>query len=250
LSAGYRKGEMISSKTGLIYTYAIYLIGKQDYNIDSFTLRKIVAKWYFMTALTARYSSSPETKMERDLNNLRNLRTAAEFIDYLDSTIKDTLTDDFWSITLPNNLATTSARGPSLFAYYASLNLLDAQGLFSNIKISELLEAGLKANKSALERHHLYPKAYLERIGISEQRDQNQIANYALVEWSTNIAINDTSPEEYFDKYSRMFTNDEMQKMMHFHALPCGWEKMDYFEFLANRRRLIAGLIHEGFEKL
>jgi hypothetical protein len=250
LSAGYRKGEMISSKIGLIYSYAIYLIGKQDYGIESFQLRNVIAKWYFMTALTARYSASPETKMEQDLNNLRDLNTTTEFIEYLNSTVEDTLTDDFWNITLPNNLATTSARGPSLFAYYASLNLLDAQGLFSNIKVSELLEAGIRAKKSALERHHLFPKAHLERIGISEQRDQNQIVNYALVEWSTNIAISDASPDEYFKQYCNLFTSDKIKEMMHYHALPNGWGKMEYFEFLVTRRRLIAGVIREGYEKL
>ena len=40
-----------------------------------------------------------------------------------------------------------------------------------------------------MERHHLFPRAYLQRLGYSSTRDRNQIANYALVEWKDNIDI-------------------------------------------------------------
>ena len=62
------------------------------------------------------------------------------------------------------------------------MNLLDARVLFSKMKVSELLDPAMKARKSAIERHHLFPKGYLAKLGIKELRDTNQIANYALVE--------------------------------------------------------------------
>ena len=34
-----------------------------------------------------------------------------------------------------------------------------ANGLFSKLKVSDLLQEGLRSKKSALERHHLFPKA-------------------------------------------------------------------------------------------
>jgi hypothetical protein len=37
---------------------------------------------------------------------------------------------------------------------------------------------------------------------------------------------------------------------MQWHALPDGWEKMEYQEFLGRRRVLIAGVIRKGVEKL
>jgi hypothetical protein len=48
-----------------------------------------------------------------------------------------------------------------------------------------------------LERHHLFPVAYLRKQGINDQREYNQIANYAIVEWGDNSAIADSSPEVY-----------------------------------------------------
>ena len=250
VSAGYRRGDIISSETGLLYCYAMYLIGKNDYKVDPFKLRTTMSKWFFMTSLTARYSYSPEGQMEQDLNNLRDVKSADDFLSYLNRVIDDLMTDDFWNIRIPNDLATTSARSPSLFAYYASLNLLGAKGLFSNIKISELLESGIRSKKSPLERHHLFPKKYLDRIGIVERRDQNQIANYALVEWADNIKISDSPPSEYFKKYAKRFSNWQLKKMMKMHALPDGWHKMKFDKFLPLRRKLIANIIKRAFHKL
>jgi hypothetical protein len=42
----------------------------------------------------------------------------------------------------------------------------------------------------------------------------------------------------------------DLKRMMHLHALPAGWESMDYREFLDKRRRGIAAVIREGFKKL
>jgi len=115
---------------------------------------------------------------------------------------------------------------------------------------SELLDPALKAKKSATERHHLFPKVYLKTLGITEVRETNQVANYALVEWDDNISISDKAPSEYFPLYAQRFDPDELLKMMEWHALPNGWENMDYPGFLMERRKLISKVIMKEFEKL
>ncbi len=81
LSAGYVSDQLISSQNGLMYAYVFYLIGKYDYDIDHQRLRKLISKWFFMTALTSRYSGSFETVMEQDLNRLRDIKTGEEYIE-------------------------------------------------------------------------------------------------------------------------------------------------------------------------
>jgi hypothetical protein len=248
--AGFRGSSMISSQVAFLYSYSMFLIGKCDFQIDFYELRNIISRWFFMTSMTARYSASPETSMEADLARLRSANDADDFIRTLDQIIKDTLTEDFWNITLPNELATSSARSPSLFAYYAALNLLDARVLFSKMKVSELLDPALRAKKSAIERHHLSPKNYLKNQGITEIRDTNQIANYALVEWADNIDISDMPPSEYLPKYAIRFSKTELEEMFYWHALPEAWERMSYDNFLTARRKAIAKVIRDGFKKL
>lgn len=251
MRAGFRSAKMISSNVALLYSYAMFLIGKRDFQLKSHELRSVIARWFFMTSLTGRYTGSPETVMEADFAHLRTISDSTGFVKTLDQIITDTLTEDFWNITLPNNLATTSARSPPLFAYYASLSLLDARVLFSEMRVAELLDPTLHARKSAIERHHLFPKNYLKKLGITEIRDTNQIANYALVEWSDNIDISDLSPAEYFPQYMARLSDDKIKKeMCYWHALPDGWAEMDYNDFLSVRRKAIANMIRDGFKML
>lgn len=203
-----------------------------------------------MTALTARYSASPESAMEQDLARLRDAADSQAFLGLLDGIVRTTFTEDYWSITLPAELATSAARSPALYVYNAALNLLDARALFSKVKIAELLDPGLRPLKSPVERHHLFPKAYLERSGIAERRLTNQIANFAWLEWADNIDVRDTPPKDYVPKLSRRFGQKEVEEFSYWHALPPGWEVMDYGDFLEARRPLIARVIRDGFETL
>lgn len=247
MRAGFRSSAMITSDIGVMYAYAIYLIGKHEYGVESSRLRNVMARWFFMTSMTGRYTGSPETIMDADLARLRGVTDADGFIQTLDRIIEGELTNDFWNITLPNNLETSAARTPSLFAYYAALNLLNARALFSHMRISELLDPTLKGNRSSIERHHLFPKAYLNRLGYEDVRDVNQAANYALVEWDDNVRIADQPPSYYFPKYAERFTRKELEDMMWWHALPDRWYDMDYPTFLAQRRACMAEVTRRGF---
>jgi len=203
-----------------------------------------------MTTLTMRYSATPEGQMEEDLNRLRGISSRDEFVRLLDGIVKDTLTEDFWNITLPNDLATSSARSPALFAYNAALNLLGARVLFSKLKVSELLDPTIRAKKAPVERHHLFPKGYLKKVGIKDNKDINQIANFAYVEWQINIDIQDDPPPRYVPQHLKPYSVQELEKMSYWHALPKDWEHMDYLEFLGKRRKLIAQVVRDGFAEL
>lgn len=248
--AGYNNESYISSNNNILYSYVFFLLGRIDYKVDLFNLKKLIAKWFFMCAITGRYTSSPETSMEMDLARFRTVKSAEDFVNAMNSIIDSQLTSDFWEVTLPMDLATSSFRSPSLFAYYAALNIHNALGLFSKLQVKDLLEAGLRANKSPLERHHLFPKAWLTRNGITEKRDINQIANFALVEWSDNIAINDKEPRVYLPIYEQRFSKEEFLNMRYWHALPENWQEMNYQEFLLERRKLIAQVVKDAYYKL
>ena len=54
---------------------------------------------------------------------------------------------------------------------------------------------------NGIERHHLFPRAYLsKKLGVSDPKKINQIANMALVEWNVNIGISDSAPSKYWQK--------------------------------------------------
>jgi hypothetical protein len=250
IGAGYRSNEMISSQNALLYAYAFYLIGRRRFSVPEHQLQKVIGRWFFFSSLTGRYTSSPETIMDGDLNRLKGVRDGAQFISVLDDIVGNELTNDFWSITLPSALESSSARNPELFAYVAAQNRLGAPVLFSHKRISELIDPALSTKKKSLERHHLFPRAWLERQGVTDLKLINQMANFALLEWPDNISISDASPKEYVAKVRSRFADADWAKMQGLHALPEDWHQMGYEDFLIARRRLMAGIIRRGFETL
>jgi hypothetical protein len=248
--AGYIHPDMITADMAVVYTYALWLIGKRGFRLDPHTLRNLMARWFFMSSLTGRYTGSPEARMDQDLAMLRGCSRPEEFVRALEQEMNAVLTRDYWETTLPNELATASGRSRGQSAFFAGLCILDAPVLYSTMKVRDLLDPTGQARKQALERHHLFPRRYLERQGITEQRDINQVANYSLVEWHDNIKISDRSPADYAPEYERRFPAHALEEMYRYHALPSGWYTMDYRSFLEARRKGIAAIIREGFRRL
>jgi hypothetical protein len=249
--SGFTGANLISSQTTIYYTYILFLIGRIDLKVNLNTLGQVIGRWYFMASITSRYTGgSPETLMERDLAALRSATSADEFLAWVERVLVAELTADFWTVTLPNRLDTSSATSPLLYAYLASLNLFDARALFSKKRTRDVLDPSIKSTKSAAERHHLFPKTYLSELGFGSPRETNQIANYALVEWNDNIAISNTPPSEYLPKYWSRLTPKERLDHSYWHALPDDWEQMEYQDFLDARRKLIAKVISDGFHRL
>jgi len=249
--AGFRSKSMLTSANNFLYTYLLFLVGKYEFNVERNALRSIIAKWFFMSSLAGRYTGSPETILETDLRRLdQSEKTEAGYIRYLDGIISSQLTDDYWKVSLPQQLDSSGAYSPYLFGYYAALNLLEAQPLFSKLKISELLDPSVSGTKSPIERHHLFPKAYLMKNGYVGTYKINQIANFAFVEWGDNIDISDQPPSEYFPELYEKLSDSEKTNASFWHALPPDWHEMDYWDFVEARRKLISLVIKKGYDVL
>lgn len=256
MAAGFRRSSEITSENNVVLVYALYLIGRQ-YGLSHSALRTTIARYFFMSSLTGRYTGSFETQITQDAQALTQAANGDEYLAGMRQIISTTLTPDYWTITLPQGLATSAHRGPGLFAYAASLCLLNARvppfveeagdneqkaGIF----IRDLFDPVLQPKKAPVERHHLYPRKYLQQQGVTGTRRVNQIANLSYVEWPENIEISATPPADYWPKYAPQFTNEDL---FH-HALPEDWHRLEYEEFLDRRRAFIAAVIRKGFESI
>ncbi|HXK39874.1 MAG TPA: DUF262 domain-containing protein, partial [Candidatus Paceibacterota bacterium] len=143
--AGFRSRRMITSESAIIYTYLLWLMGRRDFGVDTKRLQAVIARWFFMAQTTSRYSASSESQVESDLARIRDLPVSNPdaFCQELDRIVRANFTGDYWEISLPNRLDTSSARSPALYAYLAALNLLDAELLFSDLRVRELLDPGV-----------------------------------------------------------------------------------------------------------
>lgn len=250
-TAGFRSRRMITSDNALIFSYALWLIGKADFGLDRATLRGVIGRWFFMAHTTGRYTSSPESQLESDLGRIADLPRGdgAAFAAELDRIVASNFTNDYWEISLPNKLDTSSSRSPALFAYLAALNLLDAEVLFSDLRVKDLLDPDVRAPRG-VERHHLFPKRFLNSVGVTGTRAMNAIANMAFLDWPENAKVGAQSPMEYWPELAAAQPADRLRRQVHVHALPVGWEQLDYSTFLERRRPLIARIVKEGFSTL
>ena len=248
--AGYLKGNIIASQNAVVFSYVLYLIGKYEYNVKPLELQKIIRKWIFMTTITYFYSGSTESNVEKQFADLREVKTAEDFISYLDKVINMKFTEDYFKVTLPAELNTSSTTSPVWFGYIAAINVLGTPLLFSTTPQSQFFILGTSGGKNSIDKHHIFPKHYLEKIGYDNDRDRNQIANFTYLDYSTNIDISDKAPSDYVDDYKQRLGDEGYCLACEQNALPIGFEKMEYMDFLEKRRILMSGIVKKAFEKL
>jgi hypothetical protein len=244
--AGYRSRRMITSQLALLYAYAIYLVGVEDVGIESGVMRQAVVEFFFMAAMTSRYALSGETRFEADLAALEKPSDPQDFLARLRRLSDLKLTDDFWTITLPELLASSGGKTPARAAYQAALVVLDSRVLFSPMKVSAALDPAVTGTKSTVEEHHLFPKAYLATLDISERKQVNQIANFALLEWPDNLKVGATAPQDYAPTLDAVLSADDR---FH-HALPPEWWTLPYHVFLDKRRLYMADVVRAAWVRL
>ena len=249
-SAGYLKSNLVASSNAVVFSYVLYLIGRYKYKVSSTELQKIIRKWIFMSTITGFYTGSTESEVEKQFADMRNIHTAAEFIAYLDSVIATRFTDDYFTHTLPSELNSSSAISPAWYGYIAALNVLGTPMLFSTTPLSQFFILGTSGNKNAVDKHHIFPKHYLEKIGYKNDRDRNQIANFTYLDYATNIENRDAPPSDYVTRYRAKLGEDAYKRACEQNALPANFETLEYPEFLRQRRMLMSKIIRKAYEKL
>jgi len=248
--AGYLGKDQIRSNYVVVYSYVFFLMGKYEFNVSPLELRQVIVRWIFMSTITSFYSSSPETTVERQMADLRNVHDGSEFVEYLDNSIKLKMNETYFSVELVNDLTSSSAISPLWFGYVASINVLGTTMLFSNTPQSKYWIIGADGDKKAIDKHHIFPKHYLEKIGITSDRDRNQLANFTYLDYNTNIDISDDAPALYIERFKGRLGEESFAKHLADNAIPMGFEHMNYFEFLEERRKLMAGIIKKAYQKL
>lgn len=249
-SAGYLKKSLIASSNAVAFTYVLFLIGKYDYKVAPIELQKIIKKWFFMAAISGFYTGSTESEVEKQFADLRTVKTADEFVSYLDSVIQSRFTDDYFVYTLPNEMNSSSATSPAWYGYIAAINVLGSPMLFSTTPQSQYFLVGTSGNKNAIDKHHIFPKHYLEQIGFADDRDRNQMANYTYLDYNTNIDISDAPPIDYVGRYREKLGEEGYRLACLQNALPENFEAMPYLEFLSTRRLLMAEIVKKAYWEL
>lgn len=253
-SAGFVSSKQINSQITLDFAYTLYLLLHADSAVDKSKLGHYVSKWYVLTTLTSRYITSPETEMDKDIRRIKE----RGFDTYLSEIEKADLSETFWTVGLVQNLETSVINSPYFNTYLAAQIRNGDSALFSNgTRISDLINI-------IGDVHHIFPKKYLTKNGISDKSKYNQIANYTYLDTQVNKLISDDPPATYFKKaftqcesketsYGNIADKDILMQNLRQNCIPDNIVDMDYIhyeEFLDVRRKLMAKKIKEYYYSL
>lgn len=252
-STGIIDKSLIRSQNVLNFAYVLYLLLKEK-DVPAHIIEKVVRKWIVLSILTGRYSSSPETSFDFDVKRFDVMDPE----EYLRNTEEGELSDAYWNNVLVNNLNTSVRSSPYFNVFVMAQIKKGARGFLSEqIDVTTLVE-------QRGDIHHIFPKKYLQNHGFSNQRDYNQVANYAYTQSEINIKIGADSPKKYMSKmleqviggdqaFGGISSLDDLLLNLEENCVPEDLFEMNetnYLDFLEMRRKLMAEYIRDYYYSL
>lgn len=253
-SSGIIDSSLVRSQNVLNFAYTLYLTLKAK-GIQPNKIENLVRRWLVLSILTGRYSSSPESAFDYDIKRMVEADDIELYIKHVED---GELSDAFWNNILVTKLNTSVTSSPYFNVYLmAQIRNGDRGFLSSHIDVKTLIEG-------RGDVHHIFPKKYLQKNGLNNRGQYNQIANYVYMQSEINIRISDKSPDKYFNelieqcnngeiKYGGINNIDELNNNLNENCIPREVFNMNidnYNEFLELRRRLMAEKIKEYYYKL
>ena len=252
--AGFISSKLLNSAMTLDFAYTLYLILLDTPEIPNAQIKRYVQKWFVLTTLTSRYIGSPESQMDRDMRSIQE----KGFINFISEVESSALSDTFWTVTLPQNLETSSINSPAFNVFLAAQIHLGCDSLLMHgLKISDLITI-------SGDIHHIFPRAYLKKNGVDSKTKYNQVANYIYLDTQVNKAISDAAPCDYFSQVvmqcetknvalGNISDLSQLNTNLGENCIPLAIKDMEathYEEFLAERRKLMASMMKRYYLSL
>ncbi len=251
--AGFISDKLVNSYMALDFAYSLYLRLVISKEVTVSEVKRIVQKWYVLSVLTGRYSSSPESAFYRDIRKINEVGVVKTLED-MEAAL---LSDNFWDVKVVQDLAYTSTVNPTYLVYLAAQVAGNDMSLLSNnITVKDLIDI-------SGDVHHIFPKEYLKSNGYSRNL-YNQNANYAYLDTQVNKSIGKKAPCEYFGEALRQCETkditcgsitdiEQLKENLATNCIPfeaCNMTHESYEEFLEKRRVLMAKKIKDYYYSL
>lgn len=252
-SAGIVDSSLVRSQNVLNFGYILYLTLREQ-KLDPSLIESLVRRWIVLSMLTGRYSGSAESSFDYDIKRF----SEQDPVKFVENTEKGELSDAFWDNILVTRLDTSVASSPYFLVFLMAQVKKGARGFLSKqITVQSLVE-------QRGDIHHIFPKKYLQKNGINNRKDYNQIANYVYTQSEINIKIKDDAPCEYMSLMQKQVSGGELayggitdatdlDLNMEENCIPEGFAEMDIWSFalfLEQRRAKMAQYIKDYYQSL
>ena len=235
---GITTTDFLPSQNALLPLFnAIFEANIRETDNLSTKVRNKMLKWFLIGSFNGIYSSSPNKKIQRDLDiisekenkfPLKTLLTAMKEQIRTDTIEKEEIVDAYKDVL----------RGRVGKQYLMLLTTL----LYRN-NASDW--SGRKIRTEDIAIHHIFPREYLKENGITDSTMINCIGNLTLISPSVNREIGDAPPSEYLPNYGK--------EVLQQHFIPTEkklWDIEKYEDFLERRLNFIQKATQKTLDEL
>lgn len=194
--------------------------------------KKIINQWFWKTSFSDRYSASTDSKIDEDVQAFK-----AVIFSGLDNFKKLS-----YSVSIEQLKNTRFSRSNSFSrAFVVLLSRSFPKDLTNGVSIDTGVALASFNNK---EYHHVFPKAYLKKLGMEDLKI-NCISNICMLPSASNKLISDKNPSDYFDT---IVPPENFVEILESNLLPVNkqlYEQNDFSGFLDERSRKIIEFINK-----
>ena len=240
-----RHEAFIDRKRDLATDYAlmpptVYLAKRGGAFTDE-RVKKQFIRWIYLASIWSRYSGSTETKLQRDIAIVLDQDQPVE-------ALIDQILDERGRIRLEGKDLDGKGASSSVYRFsYIVARAREAKDWFTG----QVLYNKAIGASNGLESHHVFPLAYLKKIGYTPKeagRMRNEVANRAFLTQKANRKISAAAPSDYLPQVA-MERSDALMAQ----SVPMNrdlWEAENFQLFLAERRKLLARTMNDYLDSL
>lgn len=207
-----------------------YLVDNGGRLTDQADLARLL-HWYVSIAIWGRFSGPVETVINQDL-------AAIKAVGPIDSLLRNLRQSQGERNVTHENFDLNYTRARFYPLLYIMSRIRDARdwGTGNRLRHHSL------GDRTNLELHHIFPRAYLRRHGISASYTNN-LGNIAFQTRETNRVLGDRAPADYMPEVAANWPGALESQWIP--TDPELWELENYHRFLDARRRLLADAANE-----
>lgn len=200
------------------------------------SIREKLSQWFWCGIFGELYGSAIETRFARDL---------LEVLSWIDGgPLPGTVYDANFS---PDRLLTLRTRGSAAYkGLYALLMRDGGLDLVTGLGISDNTYFG-----NGIDIHHIFPKSWCEKQGISPSI-YNSAINKTALSWQTNTIIGGAAPSHYVKRLQHKYGIDQerMEIFLKSHLInPTHLENDDFYGFFEARKLQIISRLEAAMGK-
>lgn len=194
-------------------------------------------RWIYLAQIWGRYTGQTDTKLRRDVLSLSDPDPTARLV--------EAIAADRGRILL--EAKDLEGKGPPSGIYKFAYVLARSRGAKDWFTGQTLYQKAVGKSNS-IHSHHIFPRAVLKKLGITERAVVNQLANRAFLTQKANLRIASQEPSKYLPTVEKKFPGALRQQ-----EVPMDdelWKKENYDAFVERRRKLLAKAMNAHISKL